>query len=102
MKSASKLQMNRNREKEIEQILLDVRTMQYLIQNCYSIIVAIDDTRLQRIHAEEVLPLTYDYNNLVKELKNILEQHFKWEKDENYPRNLKLRKLYKQVLIALT
>lgn len=79
----------------IERFVMEIRQLQYIINNCHFMLNSLHkNPELQEVHAQETLPLIHDYNKLVVELKDILEDHFEWEHENNKPRNFTYWRLY--------
>lgn len=73
----------------------EIGQLQAIIQNCYFVVESLkDNPELQKVYAEETLPLVDTYNRLVADLRDILLDHFEWEEQENQPRNFGYWKLY--------
>lgn len=84
-----------NQTNTINFYLSEIKQLQELIQNCHFVIHSLkDNVELQRIYADETLPLIDTYNKLVEDLRDILLDHFEWEDQENEPRNFSYWKLY--------
>lgn len=85
----------RDRSGIIEQYVMELRQLQYIIQNCHYIINSlVKRPDLQEMHAQETMPLIDDYNNLITALREILIDHFEWEHANDKPKNFSFWKLY--------
>lgn len=83
-----------NRENDINYLLIEVIELQYQIKKCHSVIKALEkEKELQKIYAEEIMPLVWDYDRIIEELGRCLEEHFLWEKENNVPTDLNYQKL---------
>lgn len=82
----------------IDAILVELRQLQIIIANCDKIINMVKGHDLQTIYAQETLPLIDDYNFLLKELSELLEEYFKWERDNKKPSSFKYHKLHKNIV----
>lgn len=87
----------KNNTEEIAFLLTQVVELQSQLENCHAAIMAMSDTDLQKVYAQETIPLTTDYELLTGLLEEALENHFKWEKENNEPINLAFRRTHKQL-----
>ena len=87
-----------DRSEDITLMVRKIQTFQAMLMKATKVIRSIDDADLKKEYALEMMPIVDEYKKIIKDAKDMFENHFKWEREENAPIKMKFRKAYKTIL----